>query len=140
MTPQLQPETPELPPWQETARSAAERVDLLLAEMTLEEKVGQLGSRWVGNDSAESAAVEPTIGEPEAGPDEPFNVAPMQDVFATADPVPLEDASRHGLGHVTRVYGSAPVTAAEGAKELIRQQRVVMESSRLHIPALVHEE
>ena len=36
--------------WRDTARPVAERVELLLAEMTLEEKVGQLGSRWVGND------------------------------------------------------------------------------------------
>jgi Glycosyl hydrolase family 3 C-terminal domain/Fibronectin type III-like domain/Glycosyl hydrolase family 3 N terminal domain len=38
------------PTWQDTARPVAEHVDLLLSEMTLEEKVGQLGSRWIGND------------------------------------------------------------------------------------------
>jgi beta-glucosidase len=73
----------------------------------------------------------------EAG--ETHNVAPMQDVFA-AGTVPLENASRHGLGHLTRVYGSVPVTAAEGAAELVRQQQTVLAGSRLGIPALVHEE
>ena len=54
--------------------------------------------------------------------------------------VPLEEASRHGLGHLTRVYGSIPLTVAEGAAELVRQQRIVLTDSRLGIPALVHEE
>ena len=31
-----------------------------------------------------------------------------------AGTISLEEASRHGLGHLTRVYGSAPVTAARG--------------------------
>ena len=64
----------------------------------------------------------------------------MQDVFTASGTVPLAEASRHGLGHLTRVYGSAPVTVAEGADELVRQQRVVIEASRFGIPALVHEE
>ena len=41
-----------LRPWQDPTLPVAARVDALLAEMTLEEKVGQLGSRWVGNDDA----------------------------------------------------------------------------------------
>ena len=64
----------------------------------------------------------------------------MQDVFAADDSVTLKEASRHGLGHLTRVYGSVPVTAEEGAAELVRQQRVVLENGRLGVPALVHEE
>ena len=36
-----------------THPAGRERVELLLAEMTLEEKVAQLGSRWVGNDAAD---------------------------------------------------------------------------------------
>jgi beta-glucosidase len=121
-------------PWHDTTLSAAARADLLLAEMTLDEKVGQLGSRWVGNDmqvSDEGSALDP---------EETLNVAPMQDIFAASGTVPLEEASRHGLGHLTRVYGSVPLTVTEGAAEVVRQHRVVLGNSRLGVPALVHEE
>src|SRR6476661_3704384 len=94
--------------------------------MTLEEKAAQLGSRWVGN----AMSTEPADQ----------NVAPMQDVFAAGAATPLAEASRHGLGHLTRVYGSRPLTPAEGAAELVREQRTVIDGSRLAIPAIVHEE
>jgi beta-glucosidase len=64
----------------------------------------------------------------------------MQDVFAAGRVLPLEAASRHGLGHLTRVYGGVPVTPLDGAAELLRQQHAVCTASRLGIPALVHEE
>ena len=118
------------PTWQDETLPLAERVELLLAAMTLEEKVGQLGSRWVGNNLSGEPGVEGTD----------LQVAPMQDVFAASGTVPLAEASRHGLGHLTRIYGSEPVTVAEGADELVRQQGVVIEASRFGIPALVHEE
>ncbi len=117
-------------PWSDATRSPEDRVELLLAAMTLEEKVGQLGSRWVGNNLAGEPGVE--------GSD--LQVAPMQDVFTASGTVPLAVASRHGLGHLTRVYGSEPVSVAEGADELVHQQQIVQENSRLGIPALVHEE
>jgi beta-xylosidase len=124
---------PASAPWRDTSLSVSARVELLLAEMTLEEKVAQLGSRWVGNDMAG--------GHVEQGPrTETFNVAPLQDVFAAGGSVSLEDASRHGLGHLTRVFGSHPLTVAEGTAELVRQHRVVLAGTRLGIPALVHEE
>ena len=41
-------------PWRDPALPVADRVEALLAEMTLEEKVAQLGSRWVGNDMGDS--------------------------------------------------------------------------------------
>ncbi|GAA0795640.1 glycoside hydrolase family 3 N-terminal domain-containing protein [Spirilliplanes yamanashiensis] len=126
---------PAAPSWRDPALPVAERVELLLGELTLEEKVAQLGSRWVGND------MQPAPGEaPAPDPEAAINVAPMQDVFAASGTVPLAEAARHGLGHLTRVYGSVPLTAAEGAAELVRQQRIVMDASRLGIPALVHEE
>jgi beta-glucosidase-like glycosyl hydrolase len=121
-------------PWQDPARPVSERVDLLLAAMTLEEKVAQLGSRWVGNDMQDEEE-EAVIKD-----EETLNVAPMQDVFAASGRVSLSDASRAGLGHLTRVYGSVPLTPAQGAAELIRQQRIVLGNSRLGVPALVHEE
>src|SRR4051794_30188891 len=116
--------------------------------MTLEEKVGQLGSRWVGNDLTDGDGDTQEGADGDAGvegrqgptADDVLNVAPMQDVFAAAGSVPLAEAARHGLGHLTRVYGSRPVSPAEGAAELVRQQRTVIDGSRLAVPAIVHEE
>jgi beta-glucosidase-like glycosyl hydrolase len=126
------------PRWQDPTLPTADRVELLLGQMTLEEKVAQLGSRWIGgvlpDDEAGSGQAPSADGEAN------HTVAPMQDVFAAGRTLSLEAASRHGLGHLTRVFGSAPVTAAEGAAELVRQQRVVLDDSRLGVPALVHEE
>jgi beta-xylosidase len=121
-----------IPPWRDTTIPVADRVDLLLEQMSLEEKAAQLGSRWAGNDMQDAG------GEDRAETD--LNVAPMQDVFAASGTIPLAEASRHGLGHLTRVYGSVPVTAGEGAAEVVRQHRIVLDGSRLGIPALVHEE
>ncbi|HET9873122.1 MAG TPA: glycoside hydrolase family 3 N-terminal domain-containing protein [Propionibacteriaceae bacterium] len=127
-------------PWRDPARPLQERVDLLLSAMTLDEKVAQLGSRWVGNDMPVTDPTASSSAGAERDNHETFNVAPMQDVFAAAGSPPLEEASRHGLGHLTRVYGSLPVSVSEGAAEVVRQQRIVMESARLGVPALVHEE
>jgi beta-xylosidase len=123
-----------VPAWRDPALSVAERVDALLRELTLEEKVGQLGSRWVGNDMQDAGATEVDDTE------EALIVAPMQDVFAASGTVPLDEASKYGLGHLTRVYGSKPVTVPDGAAEVVRQQRAVLAQSRLGIPAIVHEE
>ena len=92
--------------WQDATSAVAAGVDLLLGQMTLEEKVAQLGSRWVGNDTQETVNTDSETT---------LNVAPMQDVFAASGTARLEDASGHGVGHLTRVHGSVPVTGAEGA-------------------------
>ncbi len=125
--------------WRDPSVAVAERVESLIAVMTLEEKVGQLGSRWVGNDmhgDAVSDRKSPGSAEAQGS----FIVAPLQDVFAASGTVPLEVAAAHGLGHLTRVYGSRPVSVAEGTAELVRQHRLVLTGSRLGIPAIVHEE
>ncbi|WP_049569057.1 glycoside hydrolase family 3 N-terminal domain-containing protein [Nonomuraea sp. SBT364] len=114
-------------PWRDPALPVADRVDALLGEMTLEEKVAQLGSWWPGNDM-----------RPDGGESGTANVAPMQDVFAATKSAQPE--LRHGLGHLTRVFGSGPVTPAQGAAEVVRLQRAVVAGSRLGIPAIVHEE
>ncbi|MBB5779102.1 glycoside hydrolase family 3 N-terminal domain-containing protein [Nonomuraea jabiensis] len=106
-------------PWRDRGRPSAERVEALLAEMTLEEKVAQLGSVWIQTD-------------------DPGNVAPLQDRFAAVEG--LEERLRDGVGHLTRVYGTAPLSAAEGAARLRELQELVVTSNRLGVPAIAHEE
>ncbi|MFI7599834.1 beta-glucosidase [Actinoplanes sp. NPDC049681] len=108
--------------WTDTALSAAERADALLAALSLEEKIAQLGSVWEG------LAVEAT-----------GDVAPMQEIFA-AGSRPFDEAVRHGIGHLTRVFGTRPVTARQGRERVAGLQRRVTAGSRFGIPAIVHEE
>jgi beta-glucosidase-like glycosyl hydrolase len=110
------------PRWADTALGHAERAAALLAEMTLEEKIAQLGSVWPGRRH-----------------DNAGDVAPMQDV-STDGELPLAEAVRHGIGHVTRPFGTAPVSAEEGRQRLVQLQREVVAGSRLRIPAIIHEE
>jgi beta-glucosidase len=106
--------------WRDPAQPTAERVEALLAEMTLAEKVAQLGSIWLGVDAATG------------------DVAPMQNVFSQA--TSFAEATAHGLGQLTRVFGTGPVTAAEGVSRVHELQRSLMSSTRLGLPAVVHEE
>ncbi len=137
---------PTVQPWRDASLSVEQRVELLLAELTIEEKVAQLGSRWIGNDmhGPDGAAPPAVEGNPTTQPEQDdsmsLNVAPMQDVFAASGSLTLEEASQHGLGHLTRVYGSRPVTPAEGAAQLVQHHQTVINNSRLGIPAIVHEE
>ncbi|MDM7830337.1 glycoside hydrolase family 3 N-terminal domain-containing protein [Cellulomonas sp. MW9] len=86
--------------------------------MTLDEKLAQLVGFWEKGD-----------GEV---------VAPLQGEFAVEQG--LDDAVRHGLGHLTRPYGTRPVDAGDRARWLWAQQRRLVRETRLGIPALVHEE
>ncbi|NRD27422.1 beta-glucosidase [Frigoribacterium sp. VKM Ac-2836] len=97
---------------------ASARVRSLLAEMTLDEKLAQLVGWWVDRGAG--------------------NVAPMQGEMATSGD--YDEATRHGLGHLTRVYGTRPVDPVERASWLWREQRRLRSETRLGIPALVHEE
>lgn len=107
-------------PWADPACPRDDRVEALLAEMTLEEKLAQLGSAWPG--------VERVSG----------NVAPMQDVFARH--TDFSQARKDGLGHLTRPFGTKPVDPSEGARHLASLQRELMDSTRLGLPAIAHEE
>jgi beta-xylosidase len=115
-------EAPAAPsrPWTDASRPVAERAELLLGEMTLEEKLAQLVSVWVGAELSSG------------------NVAPMQEAFA--DPAPLERASRDGLGHFTRPLGTRPVDPVEGAQRLAQLQAELVARTRLGVPAIAHEE
>ena len=102
----------------DTTVRASARVRDLLAQMTLEEKTAQLVGYWVDQG-----------GEV---------VAPLADEMVTT--TKYADATTHGLGHLTRVYGTRPVDPVERAAWLWREQRRLQTETRLGIPAIVHEE
>jgi beta-glucosidase len=110
------------PVWRNPALPVAQRVEALLAEMTLTEKLAQLGSKWLGYGGGNTGAV-----------------APMQDVL-NAPGQTWDEARAHGLGHITRVFGTAPISAADGVARVVRLQHDVIEANRLGVPAIVHEE
>jgi beta-glucosidase len=94
------------------SRSIDERVSDLLAQMTLEEKVAQLGSAWIY----------------EVLDHVTFSEAKAAAVF------------KDGIGQITRLGGAsslAPVGCAEVANTI---QAYLIKNTRLGIPAIVHEE
>jgi beta-xylosidase len=107
--------------WRDPARPLDERVDALIAEMTLDEKLAQLYGVWVG-----------------ASDDGHADVAPHQ--HDLNDDVALDALLPAGLGQITRPFGTAPVDAAVGALSLARMQERVVAANRFGIPAIAHEE
>jgi beta-xylosidase len=106
--------------WRDPAATPAERVRDLLSRMTLREKIAQLYGVWVGVDAAR--------GE----------VVPHQHAAA---PVPdWEKLIDAGLGQLTRVFGTAPVAPADGARAVAVLQDQIVTTGRFGIPAMVHEE
>jgi beta-xylosidase len=108
-------------PWRDPARPAAERAADLVARMTLAEKLGQLSSVW--------------LSEPQGDGD----IAPMQGEFTDGMP-PFDELIRDGLGQLTRIFGSRPLTPAEGARLLAGLQAQIRGANRFGIPAVAHEE
>lgn len=108
-------------PWHDRSLSGADRVAALVAEMSLEEKTGQLVGIWVGADAAGG------------------DVAPHQGDL-TKDVPPFAEVIKNGLGQLTRPFGTQPVDPRLGARSLARAQRQVMAANRFGIPAQVHEE
>ena len=110
---------PETGLWNDTALPADVRARSLLAAMTPSEKARQLGSTWPGHDTA-------------------GDVAPMQETFRDAES--FEDAIVDGLGHLTRVFGTTPITLEEGRARLAAFQERIVAANRFGIPAIAHEE
>ncbi|CAL9479012.1 Beta-xylosidase [Streptomyces sp. enrichment culture] len=107
-------------PWRDPALPTAARVEDLLARMTLEEKTAQLYGVWVG------AATDGA------------GVAPHQhDMTVDYD---WDELITHGLGQLTRPFGTAPVDPEAGARSLASAQRRIAAAGRFGIPALAHEE
>ncbi|MBO0807028.1 MAG: glycoside hydrolase family 3 C-terminal domain-containing protein, partial [Actinobacteria bacterium] len=107
-------------PWTDTSRPREERISLLLAEMTLEEKVAQLGSAWPKSNLRDASE------------------APRQDVFTREGN--YERAREDGVGHLTRPFGSQPQEPLQAARELAELQQDLLHGTRLGIPAIAHDE
>lgn len=106
--------------WLDQSLTAEERVESLVAQMSLHEKAAQLYGLWL------------------APPKEGGDVAPhMSDLSGNVD---IESLVPHGVGQLTRHFGSAPVDPAEGAASLARLQQRIAAGNRFGIPAVAHEE
>jgi len=99
-------------PYRNPALPVAERVADLLARMTLEEKVAQLGAIWL-NDVLDERGFVP----------------------AKAQPVLL-----NGIGQVVRPAGGNALRPAQVAEANAQTQAYLLEHTRLGIPAMVHDE
>jgi beta-glucosidase len=101
------------PPAYKNPRAPMEtRVADLLGRMTLEEKVAQLGGVWV---------TELVRGD-------------------RFDTDAAREKLRHGTGHVTRIGASTGLGPRGNAELANAIQRVLIEDTRLGIPAVIHEE
>jgi beta-xylosidase len=94
----------------------------LLKQMTVDEKIAQLHSAWLAIGQDGHFTVKSIVG---AGGETP----------GTADTL-----LKHGLGHLTRPFGTRPIEPKAGAEGVNHLQRYLVEQTRLGIPALLHEE
>ncbi|WP_033326623.1 glycoside hydrolase family 3 N-terminal domain-containing protein [Streptomyces yerevanensis] len=108
-------------PWQDPALPAGVRAADLLARMTPQEKVAQLYGVWPGSNETPGG-----------------DMAPLQ--HALSENVDLTELLPHGLGQLTRPFGTSPVEPAEGVARLASLQERVRGANRFRLPALAHEE
>ena len=108
-------------PWQDPALPAGVRADDLLARMTPQEKIAQLYGVWPGSNETPGG-----------------DMAPLQ--HALSEDVDLTELLPHGLGQLTRPFGTSPVEPAEGVARLASLQERVRSANRFRLPALAHEE
>ena len=92
--------------------SIEQRAKKLLSQMTLDEKLAQIGSYW------------------------------MYDLQTngTLDWGIVADKLKFGIGQITRVAGASTLHPVEAAKAANSLQKFLMEKTRLGIPAVLHEE
>ena len=93
-------------------QSTEERVGRLLSRMSLDEKIAQLGSYWIFN----------------------LQRGGEMDWAMTAEKL------RHGIGQITRLAGASKFDPLSAARTANRLQKLLVEETRLGIPAIFHEE
>ncbi|MEJ2078138.1 MAG: glycoside hydrolase family 3 N-terminal domain-containing protein [Acidobacteriota bacterium] len=92
--------------------SIERRVDKLLSQMTLDEKLAQIGSYWMYDLQTDG----------------------ILDWVKTADRL------KHGIGQITRLAGASTLDPLNAAKASNGLQKFLVEKTRLGIPAIIHEE
>jgi beta-glucosidase len=92
--------------------STKQRVETLLTQMTLDEKLAQIGSYWMYELQ--------TAGQ--------------------LDESKLKVKLGHGIGQITRVAGASTLDPLAAAKAGNKIQKFLLEETRLKIPAILHEE
>jgi len=98
--------------YQDSSRTITDRVEDLMQQMTLAEKVAQLGSFWVYQ------AIDGVVLNPEKA----------------------SELMSDGIGHVTRVGGASNVNPVQSAQLTNSIQKWLLDNTRLKIPAVIHEE
>ncbi|MDW8214376.1 MAG: glycoside hydrolase family 3 N-terminal domain-containing protein [Roseiflexaceae bacterium] len=99
-------------PYQNPGLPIEQRVDDLIGRMTVEEKVAQLGSRWI------------------------YEIADERGLNRQW----AQERMAHGLGQVTRLAGGSVLGPVETAQLANQIQKFLVEETRLGIPALIHDE
>jgi beta-xylosidase len=89
-----------------------QHLNSLISQMTLDEKLAQLGSTWIFELQ--------TQGELDQGK--------------------IASKLKHGIGQITRLGGATTFDPCSAAKAANRLQKFLVEETRLGIPVLVHEE
>ncbi|MEJ2564284.1 MAG: glycoside hydrolase family 3 N-terminal domain-containing protein, partial [Anaerolineales bacterium] len=92
--------------------SLKQRIDDLVSQMNLDEKISQMGSCWMYELQTQGEIDEEKI------------------------------AARlgSGIGQITRVAGASTLDPVSAAKTVNRLQKYLLDKTRLGIPAIVHEE
>ncbi len=88
------------------------RANKLVSQMTLDEKLAQIGSYWM------------------------FDLQ----INGKIDWEKVADKFNHGIGQITRLAGASTLQPAQAAKAANRFQKFLKERTRLGIPAIIHEE
>src|SRR5512133_2199621 len=96
----------------DATRSVDERVEYLLGQMTLDEKLAQLGSFWV------------------------YEI--LEGI--TFAPAKAQKLMGNGIGQITRLVGASNVKPSQAAELANTIQKYLQEQTRLQIPAVIHEE
>ncbi|MCL4876098.1 MAG: glycoside hydrolase family 3 C-terminal domain-containing protein [Anaerolineae bacterium] len=96
-----------------TREGVEEKVNSLLAQMTLDEKLAQLGGTWV------------------------TSLIDEKREFSEAK---ARQKIMHGIGHISRIAGASLLFPPQNAALANAIQKFLLENTRLGIPAVVHEE